>query len=90
MPKTTIDDDVDLRSRAEEIRARRMVDDAKHWRSRAEELRTQSELMGDSIARGTMLDTAESYETLASRIEERLRQLKPSKRSHSKPTSITE
>jgi hypothetical protein len=89
MSKTQIDDAVDLGNRAENIRARRLVDDANHWRSRAEEIRTEAELMRDSIARTTMLDTAASYETLASGIEERLRQVKQSKRrSKATPSRI--
>jgi hypothetical protein len=90
MSKTHIDDVVDLRNRTEEIRARGLIDDARHWRSRAEEIRTEAELMRDSIARTTMLDTAESYEALARRIEERLRQVKHPKRSRSKPKPITD
>jgi hypothetical protein len=49
----------------------RLIDDAQHWRDRAEEVRTHAEQMNDADARMMMLGTAESYEKLARRAEER-------------------
>ena len=49
----------------------RLIDDAQHWRDRAEEARTHAEQMNDADARMMMLGTAESYEKLARRAEER-------------------
>jgi hypothetical protein len=64
----------DLRRRTEKIRNQRIIDDVRYWRERAEELRTEAEFVEESLARAALLDTAKSYETLATRIEERLGQ----------------
>ena len=48
-----------------------MVDDPEHWRQRAEEVRTVAEDMHDPVTKRSMLDTAEGYERLARRAEER-------------------
>jgi hypothetical protein len=62
----------DLLLRVEEIREQRLIDDVKYWRERAEEKRREAEFIPQPIRRATLLDTAEGYETLASRIEQRL------------------
>jgi hypothetical protein len=64
----------DMRRRSEEIRVQRLIDDVRYWRERAEVIRTEAEFTEESIARATLLETAKGYETLASRIEERLSQ----------------
>jgi hypothetical protein len=46
--------------------------DAEHWRSRAEEARALAELMGDPVAKETMLEIANQYERLAQRAKERV------------------
>jgi hypothetical protein len=60
------------RERAEEIRTRRLTDDVKYWRDRADEVRTQAEFTMQPITRTALLETAEGYEALANRIEQRL------------------
>jgi len=90
MAKRLGDEALDLASRAEEIRAQRLVDDARHWRRRAEEIRTEAETMGESIARATMLGTAESYEKLADQIEERLGEVKRFNRARYMPRPSTD
>jgi hypothetical protein len=64
----------DLRRRTERIRNQRIRDDVRYWRGRAEEIRTEAGFVEESLARAALLDTANSYETLATRIEERLGQ----------------
>ena len=62
----------DMRVRAEEIRTQRLIDDIKYWRERAEEVRTEAEFTLQPITRTALLETAQGYEALASRIEQRL------------------
>ena len=62
----------DMRLRAEEIRTQRIVDDIKYWRERADEVRTEAEFILHPTARAALLETAQGYEALASRIEQRL------------------
>jgi hypothetical protein len=47
------------------------INDPEHWRKRAEEARTIAELMADLQSKEGMLRTAEDYERLAKRAEER-------------------
>jgi hypothetical protein len=62
----------DMRLRAEEIRTQRLIDDVKYWRDRADELRTEAEFTLQPITRAALLETAQGYEALASRIKQRL------------------
>ena len=62
----------DMRLRAEEIRTQRLIDDVKYWRDRADEVRTEAEFTLQPITRTALLETAQGYEALASRIEQRL------------------
>ena len=71
----------ELRRRTEKIRIQRVKDDVKYWRERAGEIRTEAEFVEESLARAALLNTAKSYETLATRIEERLGQIKIARRS---------
>jgi hypothetical protein len=65
----------DMRLRAEEIRTQRLIDDVKYCRERAEEVRTEAEFALQPITRTALLETAQGYEALASRIEQRLREI---------------
>ena len=62
----------DMRLRAEEIRTQRLIDDIRYWRDRADEVRTEAEFILHPTARTALLETAQGYEALASRIEQRL------------------
>ena len=62
----------DMLLRFEKIRKQRLVGDVKYWRELAEEKRTEAEFTTQPIRRATLLDTAEGYEVLANRIEQRL------------------
>jgi len=50
------------------------MNDAKHWRERAEEVRAVAETMNDGEARRLMQGIAESYDHLAQRAEQRMKQ----------------
>jgi len=52
----------------------RLMNDAKHWRERAEEVRAVAETMNDGEARRLMQGIAESYDHLAERAEQRVKQ----------------
>jgi hypothetical protein len=54
-------------------------DDPKHWRDRAEKARVHAEQMSDPESKRTMLGIAESYERLARRADQRLRDSEKSK-----------
>ncbi len=54
------------------FRKQRLIGDVKYWRERAEEKRREAEFILQPITRASLLDTAEGYEVLASRIEQRL------------------
>jgi hypothetical protein len=62
----------DIRLRVEEIRMQRLIDDVKYWRDRADEVRTEAEFTLQPITRTALLETAQGYEALANRIEQRL------------------
>jgi hypothetical protein len=62
----------EMRVRAEKIRRQRLIDDIKYWRDRADQVRTDAEFTLQPITRMALLDTAQGYEALASRIEQRL------------------
>ena len=62
----------DMRLRVEEIRTQRLIDDIRYWRDRADEVRTEAEFILHPTARPTLLESAQGYEALASRIEQRL------------------
>ena len=62
----------DMRLRVEEIRMQRLIDDVKYWRDRADEMRTEAEFTLQPITRTALLETAQGYEALANRIEQRL------------------
>ena len=62
----------DMRLRVEEIRMQRLIDDVKYWRDRADEVRTEAEFTLQPITRTALLETAQDYEALANRIEQRL------------------
>lgn len=49
-------------------------DDPKHWLDRAKTARAHAEQISDPELKRTMLDIAESYETLARRAEQRVRE----------------
>jgi hypothetical protein len=52
----------------------RILDDAEHWRSRAAEMRRIADELGIlELAKASMLQTAEEYDRLAARAEERLK-----------------
>ena len=53
-------------------RKTQLIDDVKYWRDRAEEVRTEAEFTLQPITRTALFETAEGYEALASRIEQRL------------------
>jgi hypothetical protein len=55
------------------------MDDPEHWRARAEEARVHAEQMKDPETRRMMLGIAESYEQIARRADERLRDTQKSK-----------
>jgi hypothetical protein len=48
-----------------------ILNSADHWRKRAEEMRTLAEAVGDPVAKRLILSTADDYERLAKRAEER-------------------
>jgi hypothetical protein len=54
------------------FRKRRLIGDVTYWRERAEEKRRETEFILQPITRASLLDTAEGYEALANRIEQRL------------------
>ena len=58
---------------------RNLMDDPEHWRARAEEARVHAEQMKDPETRRMMLGIAESYEQIARRADERLRDTQKSK-----------
>ena len=62
----------DMRLRVEEIRMQRLIDDVKYWRDRADEVRTEAEFTLQPITRTALFETAQGYEALANRIEQRL------------------
>jgi hypothetical protein len=57
----------------------RLIDNPEHWRARAEEARVLAEQIDDPGAKQTMLRIAESYERLAERAAERLKENKQNK-----------
>jgi hypothetical protein len=50
-----------------------LMSNPQHWRDRAEEARSNAEQINDPEAKRMMLGIANSYERLAERAEERLR-----------------
>jgi hypothetical protein len=65
------------RERAHEIRTQRLIADVKYWRDRADEVRTEAEFTLQAITRTVLLETAQGYDALASRIEQRLGEVGP-------------